>query len=380
MLGRIVYIFSWVCCAKAALLCQNAFCAPVFGSMSFACAPDGDSVVSFPVSRIPAASGVVESVDAGALTIVSKDALSGGENAFVYDSAANPDHYYLKFTSGALEGAWFDVSANTSQSVSVKIGASDISSVEKGDSFEIIPHWTLNSLFPNGGVLKKNDVPAKGVKCSIVAKYTYYDESGTLVVPKGVNNAYQKFFYYRQYGNDVGWRERRSGNLDCGDQIIEPNSFIILRHFEEGEPATLKISGCVPQCATAVEVVGLSDSNQENYAAMPSCCDISLSSLTASLVDSGLFAASTGAVRPADALLLYDNSAFDKYKAPTETFFYYAGALSPRGWYKVGSGSPSQRKADDYVLKAGSALVILKKSDGTDTFLRIKYKPPYIAK
>ena len=45
-------------------MCQNAFCAPVFGSMSFECAPDGDSVVSFPVSRIPVAGGVVESVNA----------------------------------------------------------------------------------------------------------------------------------------------------------------------------------------------------------------------------------------------------------------------------------------------------------------------------
>ena len=112
--------------------------------------------------------------------------------------------------------------------------------------------------------------------------------------------------------------------------------------------------------------------------ALPSCADTKLTELTEAFVGSGLMESSIGAVRPADALLVYDNSSYTPNRAPSGTYFYYAGSLSEEGWYKVGTGSPSLRKADNTVIRTGSALVILKKSGSEDNFLRAKYKPFYL--
>ena len=350
----------------------------IMGGVSYECYPNSDTIIGIPLNRIPVDGGVIDSVNLGNKSIIPLGTTSWKDGGFVYDAVFNPEHYYVRFTSGALEGAWFDICANTSFSISLNIGQNDLSLLSKGDRFEIIPHWTLNKLFPNGGNLKKNNIPAKGTKCSIIAKYTYYDEYGNLKIPEGVNNTYQKFFYYRDFNGDVGWRERRSSDIDWGDQIIEPNAFIVLRQPEESESFILKIAGQVSRCSSSVEVISLSESNQENYMALPSCADTKLTELTEAFVGSGLMESSIGAVRPADALLVYDNSNYTPNRAPSGTYFHYSGNLSEEGWYRVGTGSPSLRKADNAVIRTGSALVILKKSGSKDNFLRAKYKPSYL--
>lgn len=370
--------FSRICITMLLCTHQPLFAAQIMGGVSYECYPNSDTIIGITLNRVPIAGGIIDSVNLENKTIIPLGTTSWENDSFVYDAAINPEHYYVKFTSGALEGAWFDIRANTNFSISLNIGQNDLSLLSKGDRFEIIPHWTLNKLFPKGGNLKKNDIPAKGIKCSIIAKYTYYDEYGNLKIPEGVNNTYQKFFYYRDFNGDVGWRERRSSDIDWGEQIIEPNAFIVLRQPEESESFILKIAGQVSGCSSSVEVVSLSASNQENYMALPSCADTKLTELTEAFVGSGLMESSIGAVRPADALLVYDNSSYTPNRAPSGTYFYYAGSLSEEGWYKVGTGSPSLRKADNTVIRTGSALVILKKSGSEDNFLRAKYKPFYL--
>lgn len=370
--------FSRICITMLLCTHQPLFAAQIMGGVSYECYPNSDTIIGITLNRVPIAGGIIDSVNLENKTIIPLGTTSWKDGGFVYDAVFNPEHYYVRFTSGALEGAWFDIRANTSFSISLNIGQNDLSLLSKGDRFEIIPHWTLNKLFPNGGNLKKNNIPAKGTKCSIIAKYTYYDEYGNLKIPEGVNNTYQKFFYYRDFNGDVGWRERRSSDIDWGEQIIEPNAFIVLRQPEESESFILKIAGQVSGCSSSVEVVSLSASNQENYMALPSCADTKLTELTEAFVGSGLMESSIGAVRPADALLVYDNSSYTPNRAPSGTYFYYAGSLSEEGWYKVGTGSPSLRKADNTVIRTGSALVILKKSGSEDNFLRAKYKPFYL--
>lgn len=371
-------LFFKICIITLLYTHSSLFAAQIMGGISYECHPNSDTIIGITLNRIPVAGGIVDSVNLENKSIILLGTTSWKDGSFVYDAVLNPEHYYVKFTSGALEGAWFDIRANTNFSISLNIGRNDLSLLSKGDKFEIIPHWSLNKLFPNGGNLKKNNIPTKGTNCSIIAKYTYYDECGNLKIPEGVNNAYQKFFYYRDFNGDVGWRERRSSNLDWGDQIIEPNAFIVLRQPEETEAFILKIVGQVSRCSSSVEVVSLSESNQENYMAFPSCADTKLAELTEAFVRSGLMESSIGAVRPADALLVYDNSNYTPNRSPSGTYFYYAGDLSEEGWYKAGTGSPSLRKADNTVIEAGSALVILKKSGPEDNFLRVKYKPSYL--
>lgn len=139
------------------------FSVQIMGAISFECPPNGDSVIGIPLRRETIANGILDSVNFDTLSIIPAGETFWKENQFKYDGAKNSEHYYILFTSGALEGAWFDIIQNTSSSVSLNIGKNDLSLLDRGDKFEIIAHWTLNKLFPNGGVLKKNDIPAKCV-------------------------------------------------------------------------------------------------------------------------------------------------------------------------------------------------------------------------
>lgn len=314
-------------------------------------------------------------------SIVAAGEPSWVENVFVYQKGVQPDRYYVRFTSGKLEGAWFNIVSNSPYSLVLEISKNELSAVAEGDSFEIIPHWTLNTLFPDGGSLTKSSDYASGTNCSIIAKYTYLDGNGELMLPEGSNRTFQKFFYYRQRNGISEWRERGSGETSFNDEIVEPNSFILLRQPEGVADMELSFAGRVSNAPTALEIGNLSpDSGQDNYIALPSAGDVKLSELTETLIDSGAMNSSSYAVIPKDVLCVYDNSESKTNRAASYHYFYYSGNSSPRGWYFVGSGDPALRRADGHILKSGSAMVIIRQSRGRVEFLRVKFTPEYLRK
>lgn len=56
--------------------------------------------------------------------------------------------HYLKFTSGPKNGAWFDITANTENSVTINLNGDNLDPVSAGDGVLIAEYWTLNTLFP----------------------------------------------------------------------------------------------------------------------------------------------------------------------------------------------------------------------------------------
>jgi len=55
--------------------------------------------------------------------------------------------YYIRMITGEFAGFDFDILTNTSSSVSLDSRGIDLSSVSN-ESFLVIPHWTLDRLFP----------------------------------------------------------------------------------------------------------------------------------------------------------------------------------------------------------------------------------------
>lgn len=135
------------------------------------------------------------------------------------------------------------------------------------------------------------------------------------MLPEGSNRTFQKFFYYRQRNGISEWRERGSGETSFNDEIVEPNSFILLRQPEGVADMELSFTGRVSNAPTALEIGNLSpDSGQDNYIALPSAGDVKLSELTETLIDSGAMNSSSYAVIPKDVLCVYDQ--FGKQDEP----------------------------------------------------------------
>ena len=161
-----------------------------------------------------------------------------------------------------------------------------------------------------------------------------------------------------------------NGRTVANDDIIEPNTFIVVRQ-PETESATISVSGTIPLCSTTIELATYDEiSDQDNYIAVPAATDIKLSDLTSALIESGIFAPTTSPLPIAvDSIYVYDNSVIQKNKAPSKSYFYRS--TGNVGWYS------GKTLANDDVIKAGSAILIRKKSTGAPYAGRGTFKPFY---
>ena len=85
-----------------------------------------------------------------------------------------------------MEGAWFNVLSNNEYALELEIGEAELSKVSAGDSFEVIPHWSLSTLFPDGGGFTPNSSPVYGMGASTIYKYTAF-ENGKIVLDEQRN-------------------------------------------------------------------------------------------------------------------------------------------------------------------------------------------------
>ncbi len=334
---------------------------PVFGTYKIDCPADSDTYIGIPVTRTPEFSGTVESVIEGEFKVVPNGEPNWAGDKFVF-SDTQTNRYYLKFTSGELEGAWYDIKGNDAYSLQIEIGESEIKKIGLGDSFQIIPHWTLATLFPDGGSLSKNMADGKGF--TNVYKYTGFS-NGTITYHTGKNNPAMATYSYRVSENS--WRRGRN---DASDEIIEPNTFLVIRQPAEYS-VSVNLDGQVPMCATSIVASNLStESDTDNYISIPSATDIKLSELTEALVGSELFTPQV-----VDMLYVYDSSVIGKNRPATNTYFYrYTNAEKTEGhWYQ------GRTIKDDVVLPVcGTAMVLRKQVTGNIAGFRSKFKSNYI--
>lgn len=346
---------------------------PVFGVYKVDCPADSDTYIGISTTRTPEFSGVVEGVQTANFKIVAKGEPQWATNKFVYVASSQPNHYYLKFTSGELEGAWFDIKSNDAYSLEIEIGSAELAKVAAGDSFQIIPHWTMSTLFPDGGGFLKATKIAATAGASILYKNTAFENG--VVYPTGANNAALSSFYYRERGTNVGWRNRN--NEDASDEVVEPNAF-----FQVSQPAaesSVSYSGTIPMCATSFVLFTSENDgkvvNQDIYLAVPSAVDFQLSELTSCLVDSGAFVPSTGiATSPVDSIYIFANEKSGKNLAPDNACFYRSRG-STQKWL-----DRNRTDADSLIIKAGTALIITKKAEAEPVAYRCKFIPNYVSK
>lgn len=308
------------------------------GYVTFTAADSADTKFGLPMEQTALFATSAVSVTSGVVT-TSIDALSASSS------------HYLQFTSGALAGQWFQVSSSTTSSITVSENLQALGAVD-GDSFKVVPFWTLSTLFgtdfpvstdvfsPVAQVIL-NDVTTVGINKAPVYNYAYHDASSGFV--------------------GAGWFDVNSafsGSQD--DVLLAPNSFITIRNVS-GSEFSLIVPGAVPTVQLSIAVVADPTAPNDNlvYNPYPVALQLSLSSLT-DVVD-----VSTDVFTPTSQVIVYENFT-GLNPSPTANYAYHdaSSGFVGAGWFDVNSAFSGSK--DTVTIPAGGAFII-RKGAGTDS-------------
>jgi len=256
--------------------------------------------------------------------------------------------YYVRFTSGVLNGRYYTITANTqtaNSTVTVDKNGEDWTGVANTDTFKIVKYWTAEGLFP---VLTQTTFVQSASNLTGARRSELFIPNLT---GAGTNLAPSR----RLFLKSTGWTEAITGFPSAANVVILPDSYIIVRHpAAVTSNTTFVASGSVETGANVVTLatrVGSSSTlSQDNYIGLARPKDVTLSelSLGAAFVDSA--SNLTGARR--DELFVFNNAVTGINKAPSRRFFRVAGA-----WREAITGFPS---ADSVTISAGAGFFIRK--------------------
>ncbi len=300
---------------------------------------NSDSYVSVPFLRPAAATALVNSISSNVVTVTQQYPATWTANQFVYSAGTQSNNYYLRFTSGGSEGRTFTITANTSSSVTLNLNGNSLAGVAASDSFAIEPYWTLNSVFPNGA----------GVNVSP----TVGNRNTEILIPDfitaGINLSAAKIYFF----NAGIWKQTGQGGIDHGDDILQLNAPLIVRH-NVSTNTTLVCAGSVPLHHWNIPLRtpgGSAGDKQDSYFAIARPIPVSLDD--SGLFSSGAFAASPLPGSRTDELFTFDNSVVAKNKSSSAIYFYWNSA-----WRRVGAGSAVF--GDTQVFMPGTGVIIRK--------------------
>jgi len=182
-----------------------------------------DTRVSVPVTRQAVGSFEIATGGISSNTIVL-DGASFANDQFPLNSQGNP-LFYARFTSGALEGRWFNIAGHDATSVDLNTentgDPADLSAAQDGDTLTIYPHWTMQSLLPDGLL-----------GLSFTSSPSPFSPEFRVLLPRdsdGVGTnvpALTSLFYLGEPQN--GWFSQ--GGTPSDDLVIAPQGTLILRN------------------------------------------------------------------------------------------------------------------------------------------------------
>ena len=319
----------------------------------------GQAVTTDPVGYVTftAADGVDTKfglpMEQTALFSTSAVSVTSGEVTTSIDALSASSSHYLQFTDGALAGQWFQVSSSTTSSITV---AEDLESLGAagGDSFKVVPFWTLSSLFgsdfpvsadvfsPSAQVIL-NDVTSVGINKAPAFNYAYHDGTSGFIA--------------------AGWFN--ANNAFAGPQdntLLAPNSFITIRNVS-GSEYSLVVPGAVPTVQLSINIVADATSQNDNlvYNPYPADLQLSLSSLT-DVVD-----VSTDVFAPLSQVIVYENFT-GLNPSPSANYAYHDGSTGyiAEGWFNANNAFDGVK--DTVTIPAGGAFIIRKGAGTPDGY------------
>jgi uncharacterized protein (TIGR02597 family) len=273
-----------------------------------------------------------------------------------------------------VRGKWYEVLTNTAHTtngtITVEPGeSSDVQTqgLLAGDTIEIIPFWTLNTLFPNGqGVTATADIDVP--------------QDLVLLLPQTVPGTNLTAAKSSLYSTDLvnlpsaGWYDANAFN-PVGDDVVAPDTYIIVRNKGDNQPFTL-VGGVPMGGAKTTNLVRLSAGvKQDNYVVNPFPIPLSLPELN--LFESGVFEATSDIDAPKDVLLVYQGTESGFDSQPLKAYIYSTDTvnLGVAGWYDASSFLGPYTSVDKLV-PAGAGMIV-RKAAGVATSVTWTIPKPY---
>lgn len=190
---------------------QTTSSTPPIGFIRKDCPANSDTRLSIPLQRQADYIGPLTSIDGNVLTVQGNPEWTA--NQFQFAEGTQNEKYYIIVLSGTHIGQHFDVTANTEDSLTIDPGNDSLDGVVAGDRIKLLPHWTLDSAFPEGqGVtassifqqeteLLVQDSTTQGINLAPVKTYFFTDAwkdfndvGGTTPVPKSFARTSRSWF------------------------------------------------------------------------------------------------------------------------------------------------------------------------------------------
>ncbi|HEY1121239.1 MAG TPA: TIGR02597 family protein [Haloferula sp.] len=304
---------------------------------------NADSTISAPLAQAPLLSTASTGIAGNVISFTSS-----GVAADAFVNVGSP-HFktYVLIKSGPLSGKHFPVTANTTGTVTVDTGAGTLQAqgFVTGNTFEVVPFWTLATLFPGGaGVGGSNDI---------------FDPTSFLLVSDqastGPNRGAGAVYFYGNGADSTtpAWRNANDPEGPLANNVtIDPSIMYTIRTGPT--PQTVTVTGEVPKVALATTLLTATQPNDEDLAVRyPVDTTLAESGLQSALV------AASDPFDPTEFVFVYDDAAAGFNKGASATYFYYDGTSGGTAGWKD-NNAPDGPNVTAPVLKAGRAIVVRK--------------------
>ncbi len=333
-----VFFSNTILFSASSLLAQLATDPAGFNRID--CPGGSDTIVSIPFAQTAAFTGTLSaspSQVADGLKIIPEGPPSFGVNNF-----STTPHYIRFLDDSAIEGSWYDVVANDTQSLTIDSRGEDLSSALAGDRFDVIPHWTLESVWPPNAQESLHVSTSKllsGRESSVL--FADNNASETDLAPNKV------YFLTAE-----GWFQALAGFPAAGATVIPPGQSLVVRHIEGAEDTVFYTQNLVQRDDHRIWLRTSAAGPSDNHLGIPRPIPVALADLDlgpTAFVDS----ASTDPGDRKDELMLYDNADVSQNKVPVRVFFRVGGT-----WHE--DGGASYPVSDDFEIEPSSGIVLRK--------------------
>lgn len=294
-------------------ICLAETSTPV-GFNKITCLSGSDTHVSVPFHQKPVYFGSLSADSSGSNTFSIGNTLSA-------DVTTAP--HYIKFTSGTdTEGKWFDITGSAANSITVDLNGETIN-FPTDTTFKVIPHWTLNSLFPV-------DIHSSDSNSTIhLTTGSIGFQRGTEILfpdynTPGVNKVAKRLFFML----NSGWVERLDGATfanypNSNNEVVAPNSTLIVRNSSALNTTTYIPKGVVETAKSEILLQSSASTQIDNPVALDRPIPITLAELDLG----GNFEESLNTLgfNRRDELLVYNNSEAKFNKSPTQKYIKVSG-------------------------------------------------------
>ena len=330
------------------------------GFTTTVCPANSDTYISVPFTRPPEFVGATASATTNTITV------SGSPwtvNQFVYVAGSQPKTYFVLIgphtSTNPKEGNFYQITANTTNTLTVNAPGDDLSSIAAATQILVIPYATLASVFP-----------ASDAGVSFIISPSAVNRQTQIVIPNyagiGINLAPSITYFYL----NSAWR--RFGNPLTEDHGYDPfvnAGYFTLRNASTGTTLTTLGSVLTKNTTTPLFTrAGATSVQQDNFVSVIRPIDVKLNDL--GLITSGAFLSSPSAVNRIDQLLVFDNAQVAINKSPSATYFYFNAA-----WRKFGQPVTTDFGTD--TIATGTGFIIRKGGTPTGATSLWKNSPTY---